>query len=96
MAEQLRDRAPVLSRLDLAVIVDFVFNHMMWGQTLRERTRLLPFWQFAGPSGAQFLYGPHLFLPEAKLNKRRLFSILASPHQETIWGPRPDFSKPEA
>lgn len=44
--------------LDLAVIVDFVFNHMMWG--------------------AQFLYGPHLFLPE-----------------ETIWGPRPDFSKPE-
>ncbi|CAE7929719.1 treZ [Symbiodinium sp. KB8] len=45
--------------LDLAVIVDFVFNHMMWG--------------------AQFLYGPHLFLPE-----------------ETIWGPRPDFSKPEA
>mmetsp|Transcript_40328 Transcript_40328/g.93494 ORF Transcript_40328/g.93494 Transcript_40328/m.93494 type:complete len:806 (+) Transcript_40328:84-2501(+) len=45
-------------QLDIAVIVDFVFNHMMWG--------------------AQFLYGPHLFLKE-----------------DTTWGPRPDFSKPE-
>ncbi|CAE7248039.1 Lztr1 [Symbiodinium pilosum] len=44
--------------LNLAVIVDFVFNHMMWG--------------------AQFLYGPQLFMSE-----------------DTVWGPRPDFSKPE-
>eukprot|EP00434_Breviolum_minutum_P003357 symbB.v1.2.002953.t1/scaffold164.1/size290097/7 len=42
----------------LAVFIDFVCNHMMWG--------------------APHLYGPQLFLPE-----------------ETVWGPRPDFSKPE-
>eukprot|EP00435_Cladocopium_sp_Y103_P047229 s250_g13.t2 len=44
--------------LGMAVFVDFVCNHMMWG--------------------APHLYGPQLFLTE-----------------ETVWGPRPDFSKPQ-
>lgn len=44
--------------LGMAVFIDFVFNHMMWGAT--------------------YLYGPQLFQQE-----------------ETHWGPRPDFSKPE-
>lgn len=46
-------------RIGLAVIVDYVANHFMWG--------------------ADGLYGPHYFLR----------------HQETCWGPRPDFARPE-
>lgn len=44
--------------LGMAVFIDFVCNHMMWG--------------------APHLYGPQMFLTE-----------------ETVWGPRPDFSKPQ-
>ena len=92
-----REGLSVLSRLDLAVILDFVFNHMMWGQTLRTEKEVFN-WLWESRQGAQFLYGPHLFLQEAKPNKA---CLLKANHtmiygQETIWGPRPDFSKPEA
>lgn len=43
----------------LAIIVDFVANHVMWG--------------------VDVLLGPHYFLKD----------------QQTMWGPRPDFSQPE-
>ena len=67
------------------------------GQTLRTEKEVFN-WLWESRQGAQFLYGPHLFLQEAKPNKA---CLLKANHtmiygQETIWGPRPDFSKPEA
>jgi len=46
-------------KIGIAIIVDFVWNHVMWG--------------------ADAELGPHYFLQE----------------QQTMWGPRPDFAKPE-
>ena len=59
-------------RLGLAVFIDFVCNHMMWGRGLKSRhvDRLLE-----KMPGAQYIYGPQLFQEEALFIDSSLASL---------------------